>query len=208
MDIKALVDLAGLGAELILYLLIALSAIQLAITVERLIVFFRSRRRRGLERDLEQAVDTQDVPHLMAQLSSDSSLEGRVLASAAAGLVGGPKNSERMAEGRLADERGRLESGLSFLGTLGNNAPFIGLLGTVLGVIHAFADLSASGGEASASVMAGISEALVLTGVGLLVALPAVVAFNAFQRAIERRTQTANSLCARLIAQTSMRGAY
>ena len=72
------------------------------------------------------------------------------------------------------------------LGTLGNNAPFIGLFGTVLGVIIAFAALGESGGQADAmgGVMAGIAEALVATGVGLFVALPAVVAYNVIQKKI------------------------
>ena len=94
-------------------------------------------------------------------------------------------------------ERGRLEyeRRLAFLGTLGNNAPFIGLFGTVLGVIRAFFDLArnpAAGG--AGSVMSGISEALVATAVGLFVALPAVVAYNLFQRALRRATQRATSL--------------
>ena len=81
----------------------------------------------------------------------------------------------------------KLERGLVFLGTLGNNAPFIGLFGTVLGIMRAFKDLAANTTEGSAAVMAGIAEALVATAVGLLVALPAVAIFNAFQRSIKRR---------------------
>jgi biopolymer transport protein ExbB len=70
---------------------------------------------------------------------------------------------------------------LSFLGTMGANAPFIGLLGTVLGIIHAFKDLALADGGGPA-VMAGIAEALVATAVGLLVAIPAVVMYNFFHR--------------------------
>jgi biopolymer transport protein ExbB len=72
------------------------------------------------------------------------------------------------------------------LGTLGNNAPFIGLFGTVLGIIKAFADLAKNQGGGATVVMAGIADALVATAVGLLVALPAVVAFNIFQGRIRR----------------------
>jgi biopolymer transport protein ExbB len=79
-----------------------------------------------------------------------------------------------------------LEKHLGILGTLGNNAPFIGLFGTVLGIIKAFADLAKNQGGGAAVVMAGIAEALVATAVGLLVALPAVVAFNIFQGRIRR----------------------
>ncbi|MCX4242159.1 MotA/TolQ/ExbB proton channel family protein [Paraliomyxa miuraensis] len=95
-------------------------------------------------------------------------------------------------------EKVRLERNLSFLGTLGANAPFIGLFGTVLGIIKAFKDLAESGlqpgGETSTEVMAGISEALVATAVGLLVAIPAVVAYNIFQRRVKRTLGEAESL--------------
>jgi biopolymer transport protein ExbB len=100
-------------------------------------------------------------------------------------------------------ERARLEyeRRLAFLGTLGNNAPFIGLFGTVLGIIRAFADLAAHPGAAGAgSVMAGISEALVATAVGLAVALPAVVSFNLFQRWLRRSAQRSAVLGHALVA--------
>src|SRR5262245_32025241 len=74
-----------------------------------------------------------------------------------------------------------MEKNLGVLGTLGNNAPFIGLFGTVLGIIKAFADLSHNQAGGAAAVMSGISEALVATAVGLMVAIPAVIAFNFFQ---------------------------
>lgn len=92
-------------------------------------------------------------------------------------------------------ERARLERWLAYLGTLGNNAPFIGLFGTVIGVIGAFealgqetaapsarAGVAAATQVASQAVMTSIAEALVATAVGILVALPAVAAFNYFQR--------------------------
>lgn len=81
----------------------------------------------------------------------------------------------------LSDEKRHLEGRLLWLGTLGNNAPFVGLFGTVLGVIKAFHDLAESGAGPEV-VMAGLSEALVATAVGLLVAIPAVLAFNLLQK--------------------------
>ena len=75
---------------------------------------------------------------------------------------------------------------LGILGTLGNNAPFIGLFGTVLGIIKAFADLAHNQSGGITVVMTGIAEALVATALGLLVAIPAVIAFNYFQGSIRR----------------------
>ena len=79
-----------------------------------------------------------------------------------------------------------LERNLGVLGTLGNNAPFIGLFGTVLGIIKAFADLSRNQAGGAGAVMSGISEALVATAVGLMVAIPAVIAFNYFQGRVRK----------------------
>ena len=84
-------------------------------------------------------------------------------------------------EAALSDEKRHLEGRLLWLGTLGNNAPFVGLFGTVLGVIKAFHDLAESGAGPEV-VMAGLSEALVATAVGLLVAIPSVLAFNFLQK--------------------------
>ena len=94
--------------------------------------------------------------------------------------------------GAKALQRMKLEKRLAFLGTLGNNAPFIGLFGTVIGVVQAFdilgrqdataAAAEAATGMAPQEVMAAIAEALVATAVGLLVAIPAVAMYNAFQR--------------------------
>ena len=75
----------------------------------------------------------------------------------------------------------RLQKGLSVLGTLGSTTPFIGLLGTILGIIVAFGKLSAGSGGTNA-IMFALAEALILTAVGLFVAIPAVIAFNIFSK--------------------------
>ena len=75
-------------------------------------------------------------------------------------------------------ERHRLERGLSFLATVGSSAPFIGLFGTVVGIMNAFAEIGATGSASLAVVAPGIAEALVATAVGLFAAIPAVIAYN------------------------------
>jgi biopolymer transport protein ExbB len=122
--------------------------------------------------------------------------EGRRFAHAvgAAGLVAIGRGARSVGEALMAArsrERIRAERFLVILGTLGNNAPFIGLFGTVLGIIKAFHDLGRNQSGGASAVMAGISEALVATAIGLMVAIPAVVAYNAFQRAV--RAQVARS---------------
>ena len=79
----------------------------------------------------------------------------------------------------------QLKSGLGFLATIGSTAPFIGLFGTVVGIINAFHNIAAAGSGGMAVVSGGIAEALVATGLGIFVAIPAVVAFNHFTGKIE-----------------------
>ncbi len=108
---------------------------------------------------------------------------------AAAGLDHFDRGSNAVGEA-MAGVKARLridmERNLGVLGTLGNNAPFIGLFGTVLGIIKAFADLARNQSGGAAAVMSGISEALVATAVGLMVAIPAVIAFNYFQGKVRK----------------------
>ncbi len=86
---------------------------------------------------------------------------------------------------------------------MGSNAPFVGLFGTVLGVIKSFAELKGDLSEAGSELWAGIAEALVATGVGLLVAIPAVIAYNAFASvttaALARKELLARTLMAQLL---------
>src|SRR5205814_9479901 len=90
-------------------------------------------------------------------------------------------------------ERARVDRGVAFLAAVGNNAPFVGLLGAVVGVMQAFEELghaapghgaTAAGQVASQAVMASIAEALVATAVGILVAFPAVATYNYLQRRV------------------------
>lgn len=96
------------------------------------------------------------------------------------------KNSEaidRALISHIKEEKIRLEKGLAVLATLGANAPFIGLFGTVLGIIRSFAYLGSQSG--SAAVMSGVSQALYATAMGLFVAIPAVISFNIFTKKIK-----------------------
>jgi biopolymer transport protein ExbB len=113
----------------------------------------------------------------------------------------GKSGLENIMDGFLLMEKPTLEKNLGFLNTLGNNAPFIGLLGTVLGVVKAFADLAGSQGNPSV-VMTGISEALVATAVGLFVAIPAVAAYNYFHKQVKLIMNNAESIKRLCVAYT------
>jgi biopolymer transport protein ExbB len=189
----ALRGLVTFGATWVLWLLLGLSLLSVAIMLERALFFVRSRiDAAALNEQLRRALATDELSKIKSQLQASRSVEARII-SAGVDTVCAPEAEERMAaEAQL--QRLRSEQYLSFLGTLGNNAPFIGLLGTVLGVIGAFAQLDVSGGQLTTGLMAAIGEALIATAVGLLVALPAVAAYNAFQRLIQVRLQRGDAL--------------
>lgn len=200
MDIvQRLGALANTGAGWVMWLLVALSVTGLAIVVERAVVLLMSRDDvPKLADDLGAALSRGDRDAARHRLQESPSFEARV-ASAGLGVHDVDAARERMT-GASALARLEMERNLAFLGTLGNNAPFVGLLGTVIGVIRAFHALGAGGGRVSADLMREIGEALVATAVGLLVALPAVVFFNLFQRVIRARLSRAEALGSEIVA--------
>jgi len=184
--IERLERVALLGSAWVLYLLIALSVVSIGVMIER-IVFFRRHRADtdSLGDDLIRLLRAGDVRGAERLLESNRSIEAKVIRKALDWRDGGPEAVSEAIEAELGKARRELEKGGTFLGTLGNNAPFVGLLGTVLGVIQAFHSLGDSQTKAAGgmgNVMAAIAEALVATGVGLVVALPAVVAYNVAQK--------------------------
>lgn len=187
---RSMTAFALLGAEWVLWLLVALSIISIAIMIERAL-FFGARRVdvKSLADRLGQLLDNKDLDGAKSLLDAQDSMESHVVSTGLDSIGLGAAAVREIMAGELVRQRTRFEKRLIFLGTLGNNAPFIGLFGTVLGIIKAFRDLalndpSQAGSNASA-VMAGISEALVATAVGLAVALPAVVAFNFFKSVVK-----------------------
>jgi biopolymer transport protein ExbB len=190
---RQLLALTNLGAEWVLWILLLLSVGSVGVMIERA-AFFAARRVRDREA-LGRRMLGGDLDGAAAAVEGRAGLEAEVVRAAAAHAAKGADAVREVVAGTVERVRIDYELRLAFLGTLGNNAPFIGLFGTVLGIIRAFFDLSRNPGAAGAStVMAGVSEALVATAVGLFVALPAVVAYNLFQRALRRATQRATAL--------------
>jgi biopolymer transport protein ExbB len=185
-----------LGAGWVLWLLLALSVLSVAVMVERALYFGRRRMSRTFP-ELLKRCQGGDLLGAAALATSDS-MEAEVVRAAAGVAAGGNLAVEKAVQSTIDRRRLEYEQWLFVLGTLGNNAPFIGLFGTVLGIIRAFADLAVAnksgGASTAASVMAGISEALVATAVGLFVAIPAVVAYNIFQRLLKRVIGRSNAL--------------
>lgn len=181
------------GSRWVLWLLIFLSFAAVAVMIERLWFFIKERKPTGEIEAALKALRTKGVADASKLLEGLPSMHATVVRACLSRAADGPASVDEHRAAVVEGERQRYEKRLAFLGTLGNNAPFIGLFGTVLGIIRAFADLSESSANGTQAVMAGISESLVATGVGLLVALPAVAAYNAFSRHVETSAATADA---------------
>jgi biopolymer transport protein ExbB/TolQ len=170
-----------------MWLLLGLSVLSIGAMVER-VVFFA--RRRGdtdaLGDRVASLVESGNEDGAERLLAESPTIEAQVLLGALHWIRGGADSFADAVDSQLGKRKKDLERGMSLLGTLGSNAPFIGLYGTVIGVIDAFHQLGAGAGSKSAmdNVMSLIGEALVATGVGLFVAIPAVIAYNLVQKRI------------------------
>jgi biopolymer transport protein ExbB len=201
--------MVGLGTGWVLILMLVLSVISLAVMLERAWLYWSLRDDiDDLMRDLGRLLRGGDMDGARRRLEASRSAEAAVVVAGLVESDRGVDAAQEAMEGASALQRIKLEKRLAFLGTLGNNAPFIGLLGTVIGIIAAFDELSkvkmaaASGATqlAPEAVMARISEALVATAIGILIAIPAVAAFNAFQRVVKGTLANTDALGHLLLA--------
>ena len=185
---EALKGFTLIGGDWVLWVLIFASILSVTVMIERLIYFIRNRT--PVERFIEaftERLGRDDINGAAALADMTKGAEARIAKIALAHWNEGEQAVEEMMASRKVAERLRFEKYLMILGTMGNNAPFFGLFGTVLGIIKAFHELGQAGGNAAGAttVMSGISEALVATAMGLLVAIPAVIAYNYFNKKVK-----------------------
>jgi biopolymer transport protein ExbB len=203
-----LTTLTQFGAAWIFWLLLALSVIALAITFERAWALLLGRGDASACRhELTALLRKGDLAAARARARRSTSLEARVAASGLDEPLSTAEAAGRRMEGEMQVVRLEMERRLAFLGTLGNNAPFIGLLGTVLGIVRAFRALDGAAGKVTAGLMSDVGEALIATAVGLVVALPAIAAFNVFQRLVKVRMALIDALRLVLLAALTNRTA-
>jgi len=154
-----------------------------------------------VEEEFLKVMQSLNFSQISQTFQNFTGLSGRILRT---GLLQSQRGAHAVEEEILSvtsKEKQRLEKRMIILGTLGNNAIYIGLFGTVLGVIKAFHDLSENGNSGPEVVMQGLSEALIATAVGLLVALPCVVAYNILQKQIKDLLLDTESLARLLLAK-------
>ena len=184
--------MTNFGAAWVMWLMIALSVGSVTIMLERGWFYYSIRDDiPQLAQALRDKLRGDDLPAALGLLEKSPSAEAAVVVAGLREADRGVKAAEKAMRGAAALQKMKLEQRLAFLGTLGNNAPFIGLFGTVIGVVQAFEQLGKQGmgnaaqaatGAAPTAVMSAIAEALVATAVGLAVAIPAVAAYNFYQR--------------------------
>ncbi|MFO0755359.1 MAG: MotA/TolQ/ExbB proton channel family protein [Byssovorax sp.] len=200
----------GFGAAWVMWLMLILSVVSVAIILERAWFFWTLRDDLTvLAKDLQSSLDD-SIDAAKKRMGTSPAVEAAVVLAGLEMADRGPAAAEEAMAGAQALQKMKLERRLAYLGTLGNNAPFIGLFGTVIGVVGAFAALgdaaktplaqAASQSLAPEAVMKSIAEALVATAVGLMVAIPAVAANNYFQRLIKSTLANTDALSRILLA--------
>jgi biopolymer transport protein ExbB/TolQ len=185
------------AARAILYLLFVISFFTVAFFIERLFFY-----RRTLVRDEEKLhtalAAAKDRTAILAALGTVRGEEARIVADALSEASDTGEAFRELVNARLIIARQQWERFTDFLGTVGSNAPFVGLLGTVLGIMKSFADLAVATKGGPQAVMSGISEALIATAVGLGVAIPAIIFFNFCKGRMRRSTALVEALTARI----------
>lgn len=163
-----------------MYPLLACSVLSVAVIIERLWWLSRtSRSAQHLARHVKEALDDGNVAEAAALCRRATGPVADALRTAIASHGKAPESVERIVQRKLAQATRGLRRNVWLLGTVGSLAPFIGLLGTVLGIIRSFENMAATGSGGFAVVAAGISEALIATAGGLLVGVLAIFAYNA-----------------------------
>ena len=203
---KRFLELNLLGAEWVNWVLVIASFIGLAITIDRLLLYWRTRERfSALQSGLQDALRRQDLGSARTLVAGDS-LVRNVLRAGLDAVGRGerdPKSVEEEMLAALAAERTRYDARVAWLTTIANIAPLVGLLGTIIGIVGAFYGLGQAGTTQSAGnpqVMSSIAEALASTAFGIFVAVPGVVAYNLLKAHMGVRLREAESLMREVLA--------
>ncbi len=187
----------GMFAKTIVVVMAIMSIASLLVMFERLVVFNKSRSQsRAFAEKMGKLLATGELSAAAnANLGKDVGHLGRVINAGLTAYRIAPKNHDaavesvaRALERQAQREVQSLKRGLGLLATVGSTAPFVGLLGTVMGIVNSFQSMAATGSGGLGTVSAGIAEALITTAFGLLVAIPAVMAYNFLQGWVDDRT--------------------
>ena len=175
--------MGALRTSPVLWVILFCSVLTLGFALERTMYFWKRRGNAdGALASAMVAVRSGNMEEAVRALGAEPSPVGPVGVTLLRHADAEAEAAEERLQIALSEERLKLERNLGFLGTMGNTAPLIGLLGTVWGIMRAFHDMARTGSAGPSVVAAGIAEALLTTAAGLLVAVPAVMLYNHFVR--------------------------
>ncbi len=188
--------MAHYADQVIIIVLAVMSVVSIAMIFERYISLRRvSAESRRVRARIKVALQSGDIDDFSDIAKDPTSLEGQAAGQAMKYLKAhGGKGFEDIFNTFILNEKAELERYLPILATIASNAPFIGLLGTVLGIMKAFNDLAVAQDAGQQTVMAGISTALIATAAGLFVAIPASIAYNYFTRKVKSTLTSVESV--------------
>lgn len=199
---------AHLLDQVVLWFLLILSVLSIGMILERFFALKKvSAESQRVRNRIKLALQSNSVEDVEDLAKDPSSLEGRAAGYAMKHMKeSGSKGLEEIFNTFALTERPELEKFLNFLATVGSNAPYVGLFGTVLGIMKAFNDLAQSPEAGQQTVMAGISMALVATAAGLFVAIPAVIFYNYYSKQVRGIFQSLESVKELCLAYAKKKG--
>lgn len=199
---------AQVADQAVLFLLLILSVISIGMILERFFALKKvSAESHKVRTRIRMALQSNSVEDIEEIARDTASLEGRAASYALRSMKdSGSKGLEEIFNTFSLTERPDLERFLGFLATVGSNAPYIGLFGTVLGIMKAFQDLASSSEAGQQTVMAGISAALIATATGLFVAIPAVIFYNYYNKQVRGILQSLESVKELCLAYAKKKG--
>ena len=189
----------GWGARAIMLVLLVLSVWSVAIMLDRRKVF-RTKLAGVTLDELKMRIESSNASTLKEWAEKNHSFLAGVV-QVALGAGSGSESVDRAVQAYVTEQKLKLERGLSLLATFAANSAFIGLLGTVMGIIQSFGILSSQQGSAMNAVMFGLAEALVTTAIGIFVAVPAAIAYNLFSQKLRNSIQEAGAVRDLLISR-------
>lgn len=200
--------MAHYADQVVLGVLVLMSIISIAVIFERYVSLKKvSNESERVKARIKIALQTGSVQDFEDMAKDPSSVEGRAAGHALKYLrAHGERGFEDIFNTFILNEKTELEKYLPMLATISSNAPFIGLLGTVLGIMKAFNDLAVTQNAGQQTVMAGISTALVATAAGLFVAIPASMSYNYFTRKVKSTLTSIEAVKELGLAYTKMKG--
>jgi biopolymer transport protein ExbB/TolQ len=187
------IQLMGLGARIVMFILLLLSIWSVAIMIDRRQVF---KRELGTSRmqEVKKIIGSKNWDLLKSWAESNPSFVAGAILSALGTESKDGEVIDRAVQSYFIEQKIKLEKGLNLLATLAANAAFIGLLGTVMGIIQSFGILSSQQGSAMNAVMFGLAEALVTTAIGIFVAVPAAIGYNLFSQRLKNAQLEASAI--------------